>query len=534
MRTTGNRLHRRTFLASAATATGLAAAGITPARAAKYTRYNVTSTEGRQMLASYAKGVAAMLQLPPDHPHNWFRNAFTHFMDCPHGNWWFYVWHRGYVGYFEQTIRKLSGDANFAMPFWDWSELPQIPDEMFNGVLTPTDKAFAPFTTDLATFTKFIQPSMLAYWNSLSKDQLAQEADRGVTSFEELWAGVTGGGDPGNMAFATTDRARYLTRQNPKLDDATAYDCSRDVVLGGLAPSFFYASQLPPKYQQALSFNSVKSMSHTMQPDKLTWFSILEGLPHNNVHNYIGGVGPWDPGPYGNMTNFLSPVDPVFYLHHANMDRLWDVWSRKQLALHLSDRPQQADETVFMTEPFRFFVDSEGHFITNAKAGDYFSTDRFEYGYAKGTGEEVVPTTGAVAAAAPRLLAAAGAVQGNTGRVTLPRLAAQARLVAAVTLPRPAAGGGRSFDVLVNAPPGVTRVAANSPFFAGRVAFFGPTMANMQGPVTFLVPLPGTQSGARVKALATANANTTLNVTVVPARGSGPAPAIEGVAVQVL
>jgi tyrosinase len=417
------------------------------------------------------------------------------------------------------------------MPFWDWSELAQIPDDMFNGVLTPTDKAFVPCTTHLTTFTKFIQPSMLAYWNSLSKDQLAQEAERGVTSFEGLWAGVTGVGDPGNMAFATTDRARYLTRQNPKLDDATAHDCSRDVVLGGLAPSFFYASQLPPKYQQALSFNSVKPTSHTVQPHTSTWFSILEGLPHTNVHNDIGGVGPWDPGPYGNMTNFLSPVDPVFYLHHANMDRLWDVWSRKQQALHLSGRPEPADEATFMHEPFRFFVDSEGKYIPDAKAGDHFSTDRFQYGNAKGTGAELIPATGAVAAAAPRLLAAG---QGNTGRVTLPRLAAQARLLAAVTSPRPAAGGGRSFDVLLNAPPGVTRVAADSPFFAGRVAFFGPTMANMQGPVTFLVPLPGTQSGAQVKALAATNANTTLNVAVVPARGSGPAPTVEGVFIQVL
>jgi tyrosinase len=67
-------------------------------------------------LASYAKGVEAMLKLPADHPHNWFRNAFVHLMDCPHGNWWFYVWHRGYLGYFEQTIRSLSGDADFALP----------------------------------------------------------------------------------------------------------------------------------------------------------------------------------------------------------------------------------------------------------------------------------------------------------------------------------------------------------------------------------------------------------------------------------
>src|ERR1044071_40065 len=84
---------------------------VTPARAAaKYTRYNLTSPNGQKALASYAKGVEAMLKLPADDPRNWFRNAFIHLMDCPHGNWWFYVWHRGYLGYFEQTIRELSQD----------------------------------------------------------------------------------------------------------------------------------------------------------------------------------------------------------------------------------------------------------------------------------------------------------------------------------------------------------------------------------------------------------------------------------------
>ena len=37
---------------------------------------------------------------------------------------------------------------------------------------------------------------------------------------------------------------------------------------------------------------------------------------HNLVHNYVGGT-------MGNMT---SPNDPVFWLHHSNVDRLWIEW----------------------------------------------------------------------------------------------------------------------------------------------------------------------------------------------------------------
>ncbi|WP_395245542.1 tyrosinase family protein [Agromyces sp. MMS24-K17] len=43
----------------------------------------------------------------------------------------------------------------------------------------------------------------------------------------------------------------------------------------------------------------------------------LEFAPHNSVHGQIGGnMG--DPATAG--------IDPLFWLHHANIDRLWEVW----------------------------------------------------------------------------------------------------------------------------------------------------------------------------------------------------------------
>jgi hypothetical protein len=50
---------------------------------------------------------------------------------------------------------------------------------------------------------------------------------------------------------------------------------------------------------------------------------------------WIGGVNP-DPDPnnifdsVGAMGDpHISPCDPIFYLHHANLDRIWAGWQKK-------------------------------------------------------------------------------------------------------------------------------------------------------------------------------------------------------------
>jgi tyrosinase len=42
----------------------------------------------------------------------------------------------------------------------------------------------------------------------------------------------------------------------------------------------------------------------------------FESAPHNQLHNLVGNV----------MATMSSPVDPIFWLHHANVDRLWVAW----------------------------------------------------------------------------------------------------------------------------------------------------------------------------------------------------------------
>jgi tyrosinase len=105
---------------------------------------------------------------------------------------------------------------------------------------------------------------------------------------------VTGGGISGNEAFAITCGARYLSRDNPKLDAKTAKNVSPKIINAGLEATDFYNPDL-----SFLSFTSSKTPSHNTQPSGSTKSSVLEGLPHNKVHNFIGGVGSVDPGPYG-------------------------------------------------------------------------------------------------------------------------------------------------------------------------------------------------------------------------------------------
>jgi tyrosinase len=55
------------------------------------------------------------------------------------------------------------------------------------------------------------------------------------------------------------------------------------------------------------------------QQDPAQWAGFRIGLEvpvHNLVHRWVGG----------NMLDMSSPNDPVFWLHHCNIDRLWATW----------------------------------------------------------------------------------------------------------------------------------------------------------------------------------------------------------------
>ncbi len=55
----------------------------------------------------------------------------------------------------------------------------------------------------------------------------------------------------------------------------------------------------------------------------------IESQPHDWVHGLVGGADPADQTLLGAMSDpRTAGLDPIFWLHHANIDRLWESWNR--------------------------------------------------------------------------------------------------------------------------------------------------------------------------------------------------------------
>lgn len=53
----------------------------------------------------------------------------------------------------------------------------------------------------------------------------------------------------------------------------------------------------------------------------------IETQPHDYVHGLVGGGDPKNPNMPGLMSDpDTAALDPIFWLHHANIDRLWETW----------------------------------------------------------------------------------------------------------------------------------------------------------------------------------------------------------------
>lgn len=258
----------------------------------------------------YAKAVRAMQARPVTDPKSWRFQAAMHGMQvalwtaigvlkpgealpdgptqrkywgqCQHQTWYFLPWHRGYLAAFEGICRAdivaAGGPADWALPYWNYNN-PDVPQA--NG-LPP---AFA------------------------------------ATSL------------PDGSANPLFVERRYGDGEGPIVLDQRAIGLialSDDQFTGG-------AEDVHP------GFGGPTTLFHHGGEDRKPNGG-LEGQPHNPVHGMVGGTRPGgreDRAADGGLMSWpeMAALDPVFWLHHANIDRLWEVWRQMDGHANPADAP---------------------------------------------------------------------------------------------------------------------------------------------------------------------------------------------------
>jgi tyrosinase len=102
------------------------------------------------------------------------------------------------------------------------------------------------------------------------------------------------------------------------------------------------------------------------QPDFWDFTNAVNGTPHGAVHIAVGG----------NMTQFATAgQDPIFWLHHSNIDRLWDVWLESG-----GGHVDPTTDTTWMTTPFNFYDESGATVtLTGAQVVDIACQLHYQY-----------------------------------------------------------------------------------------------------------------------------------------------------------
>ncbi len=232
----------------------------------------------------------------------WHRDAFECDLMAAHMGPAFFPWHRMYLHLFEEQLRTV--DPSISLPYWDWT-VDQEPDsyvwqeDLMGGSGDP-DEDFAvltgPFRKDAWKITIFDETDDEKF------PHLIRNIGKGVMAPDLPTAAQLEEG----LAIAQYDAAPWNEQADPAASFRNYLEGWRDC-----SPS-------------------------TCSIDGSTDYPNCAGSHdmHNRVHLWVSGEMIFSheggheekEGPYGTMAWNSSPNDPVFFLHHANVDRIWSMW----------------------------------------------------------------------------------------------------------------------------------------------------------------------------------------------------------------
>src|ERR1044072_2804350 len=126
-----NHFSRRSFLQGSASAAALLSLPMPALSAAPVsTRLEWEVFKTTPQYASFLNAVKLMKAVTDaTKPTSWAYWVNVHMNYCPHMVPYFLAWHRGYIYYFEQQLRTVSGDSLLTLPYWDYYTYPTMPSE---------------------------------------------------------------------------------------------------------------------------------------------------------------------------------------------------------------------------------------------------------------------------------------------------------------------------------------------------------------------------------------------------------------------
>jgi tyrosinase len=130
----------------------------------------------------------------------------------------------------------------------------------------------------------------------------------------------------------------------------------------------------PPTEVMLNNLININQSINGRHPLWVFWLIVEQGISqlpetHNAGHRFIGG----------HMGGEFSPNDPIFWLHHANVDRLWATWQQNRIDNGLSTNFLETYPEPNENSPFDGSVAPEGHKVRdvmwpwNANAPGYTS-----------------------------------------------------------------------------------------------------------------------------------------------------------------
>jgi peroxiredoxin/N-acetylneuraminic acid mutarotase len=242
------------------------------------TRYNVNSPQGQVMLAKYARAIEIMRQLPDYDTHSWTWWWNTHWIKGPPAFLWDFARKKK-----TEVIASLPPDKQaFAEAVWNGCQAhpynPSDPEQYQQWYFLPWHRLMLYQFEGVIREVLHDEQFTLPYWNPVTAnpDDLVLPAvfrEPGSTLYDGTrWLWVNGG-----------ERIDTLWR------DWLSLDC--------LNEKFYIDSPTG-----SLGFNPR-----------------MDQNPHFFTHIAIGG----------DMADFATVGgDPLFYLHHCNLDRIWESWNR--------------------------------------------------------------------------------------------------------------------------------------------------------------------------------------------------------------